>query len=56
MGYDLDKKLVIGISSRALFNLEEENKIFEEHGLDAYYKYQIENEDNVIQKERDFDW
>lgn len=50
MGYDLDKKLVIGISSRALFNLEEENKIFEEHGLDAYYKYQIENEDNVIQK------
>lgn len=50
MGYDLDKKLVIGISSRALFNLEEENKIFEQHGLDAYYKYQIENEDKLIQK------
>ncbi len=45
MGYDLNKKLVIAISSRALFNLEDENKIFEEKGLDEYYKYQIENED-----------
>ncbi|MBU3015706.1 5'-nucleotidase [Poseidonibacter lekithochrous] len=48
MGYDLNKKLVIAISSRALFNLEEENKIFEEKGLDDYYKYQIENEDIQI--------
>ena len=29
MPYDLSKPLVIGISSRALFNLEQENKIFE---------------------------
>lgn len=50
MGYDLDKKLVIAISSRALFNLEEENKIFEEIGLDAYYKHQIENEDVLLEK------
>lgn len=50
MAYDLDKKLVIAISSRALFNLEEENKIFEEIGLDAYYKYQIENEDKLLEK------
>jgi len=50
LGYDLNKKLVIAISSRALFNLEEENKIFEEKGLDDYYKYQIENEDSLIQK------
>ncbi|MAD41783.1 MAG: 5'-nucleotidase [Arcobacter sp.] len=48
MGYDLNKKLVIAISSRALFNLEDENKIFEEKGLDDYYKYQIENEDIQI--------
>ena len=27
MPYDLSKPLVIGISSRALFNLEQENKI-----------------------------
>ena len=32
MSYDLSKPLVIGISSRALFNLEQENKIFEEEG------------------------
>lgn len=50
MAYDLKNKLVIGISSRALFDLEAENKIFEEHGLDAYYKYQIENENNVPKK------
>tara|TARA_B100001063_G_scaffold111775_1_gene104322 strand:+ start:2288 stop:3202 length:915 start_codon:yes stop_codon:yes gene_type:complete len=48
VGYDLNKKLVIAISSRALFNLEDENKIFEEKGLDDYYKYQIENEDIQI--------
>lgn len=50
MGYDLDKKLVIAISSRALFNLEEENEIFEEMGIAAYYKYQIENEDKLLEK------
>lgn len=50
MGYDLNKKLVIAISSRALFNLEDENKIFEEKGLDDYYKYQIENEDRQIEQ------
>jgi len=50
VGYDLNKKLVIAISSRALFNLEDENKIFEEKGLNDYYKYQIENEDKQIEK------
>lgn len=50
MGYDLNKKLVIAISSRALFNLEDENKIFEEKGIDEYYKYQIENEDLLPKK------
>jgi 5'-nucleotidase len=50
LGYDLNKKLVIAISSRALFNLEEENKIFEEKGLNDYYKYQIENEDSLLEK------
>lgn len=50
MGYDLDKKLVIAISSRALFNLEEENKIFEKSGLDEYYKYQIEHEEETLKK------
>jgi len=50
LGYDLEKKLVIAISSRALFNLEDENKIFEDKGVDEYYKHQIENEDVLIDK------
>ena len=49
MPYDLSKPLVIGISSRALFDLEEENRIYEEEGLDPYIKYQIENEKKVLQ-------
>jgi len=50
LGYDLEKKLVIAISSRALFNLDDENEIFEKKGLDEYYKHQIEKEDDIIQK------
>jgi len=32
MAYNLKDKLVVGVSSRALSELEEENKIFEEKG------------------------
>jgi 5'-nucleotidase len=37
--------LVIGISSRALFDLRESHELFESSGLEAYSKYQVENED-----------
>ena len=50
MAYNLNNKLVIAISSRALFDLEEENQIFEKDGLEAYYKYQLENEDKALKK------
>ena len=50
MAYNLNDKLVIAISSRALFDLEEENQIFEKDGLDSYYKYQLENEDKSLKK------
>ena len=50
MPYTLDDKLVVAVSSRALFELEEENRIFEEKGLDAYYKYQLENENKLLEK------
>ena len=49
MGYDLTKPLVIGISSRALFNLEEENRIFEKHGLRAYVEYEKTHETEPLQ-------
>lgn len=48
MAYDLSAPLVIGISSRALFNLEDENAVFEEHGLKAYADYQREHEKDVL--------
>ncbi len=48
MALSLDDKLVIGVSSRALFDLEEENKIYEEQGLEAYSKYQAEHEDDIL--------
>ena len=41
---------MIGISSRALFNLEEENRIFEEEGLAAYENYQIAHEKDILPK------
>ena len=44
-----DKKLVVAISSRALFNLEESHRVFIEEGLEAYRKYQIKNEDNTLE-------
>jgi len=50
MGYNLKDKLVVGVSSRALFDLEEENKIFTEKGLDEYYNYSIENENKALNK------
>ena len=48
MAYDLTQPLVIAISSRALFDLEEANQVFEDHGLDAYIKYQREREKEVL--------
>ena len=42
------KKLVISISSRALFDLSDSHKVFEEQGLAAYSKYQIEHESELL--------
>ncbi len=50
MAYDLTQPLVIGISSRALFDLEEENRIFEERGLHDYVQYQMDNENVILKK------
>jgi len=46
---DLSETLVIGISSRALFDLERENRIFEEEGLSAYTDFQKDNEARVLE-------
>ena len=50
MPYDLTNPLVIGISSRALFDLEQENNIFVEHGPAEYEKYQVTHETEILKK------
>lgn len=48
MAVTLDNKLVVGISSRALFDLEYENTIYEEQGLQAYLEYQRNHEQDIL--------
>jgi len=50
MPYDLHDKLVIAISSRALFDLEHENTIYDKDGLEEYTKYQVQHENEILQK------
>ncbi len=48
MALNLEGKLVVGISSRALFDLEEENSIYQNEGLRAYSDYQIAHERDIL--------
>ena len=48
MAESLENCLVVAISSRALFDLEEGHRIFTAQGLEAYARYQIEHEDKVL--------
>ena len=45
MPYSVEGKLVVAISSRALFDFEEENRVFETDGEPAYIKLQFERLD-----------
>lgn len=42
------RRLVVGISSRALFDLDESHRIFEQEGKEAYCRFQIEHEDDIL--------
>src|SRR4051812_26323256 len=48
MPVDLSNSLVVGISSRALFDLDYENAIYDREGLDAYVKYQLQNAEEPL--------
>lgn len=50
MGFLIKNKLVVAVSSRALFNLEEANTVFEKKGESAYRKYQAKNRDVLLEK------
>jgi 5'-nucleotidase len=50
MATNLSELLVIGVSSRALFDLEEENAIFETEGIEGYRRYQEQHEATLLDK------
>ena len=50
MAYPIERKLVIAVSSSALFDLSDSNAVFVEKGQKAYKKYQESNLDNILSK------
>ncbi|QWF71590.1 5'-nucleotidase [Methylomonas paludis] len=44
----LQQKLIVAISSRALFNLDASHHIFETQGMEAFCRYQIEHENEIL--------
>ncbi|CAA9890840.1 5'-nucleotidase [Candidatus Methylobacter favarea] len=43
------QKLVVAVSSRALFNLDDSHAIFEAKGKEAFCRYQIDHEDEILE-------
>jgi len=50
MAYPIEKKLVVAVSSRAVFDLEEANRIFDTKGTEAYRDYQMGRLDDPLPK------
>jgi 5'-nucleotidase len=48
MSETLEHQLVVAISSRALFDLEDSHRVFVEQGLEAYSRYQIGHENDLL--------
>ena len=49
MAYSLENRLVIGIASSALFDLDESDRVFREQGEQVYREFQEENLDNPLE-------
>lgn len=49
MSNETKNRLVIAISSRALFNLDESHQVYQEEGLQAYSQYQVDREDEPLE-------
>ena len=56
MAYDLKNRLVIGLSSSALFDLSESDKVFRDKGEKFYRLYQRQKQDEVLEKGRAFNF
>ena len=47
---DSTKPLTVAISSTALFDLSASDDLYTEQGLEAYRRYQIDQEDTVLER------
>ena len=45
-----DKVLTVALYSPALFDLSESDKLYQEQGLEAYRRYQIAEEDTILER------
>lgn len=50
MSYPIEKKLVVAVSSTALFDFEFEHSLFRTEGVEAFRQYQLENRDVLPNK------
>lgn len=50
MPYPIERKLVVAVSSSALFDLSESHKVFDEEGPKAYKEFQEKNLNKVLEK------
>jgi len=50
MPYPIEQKLVVGVSTTALFNLEEADRLYHQDGIEAYKKYQESNKKLILEK------
>jgi len=50
MPYPIEKKLVVAVSTNALFNLENEDNIFKLDGLEAFKLYQEQNKSKILER------
>ena len=49
MAAQIDDRLIVAISSRALFDLSESHAVYEAGGVEAYQRHQIDHEDDLLQ-------
>lgn len=49
MAKGMGDKLVLAISSRALFDLSESHKVYLAEGVETYRQYQIEHEEEILE-------
>lgn len=50
MAFPIEQKLVVCVTSSALFDMTESNRVFQDQGVESYQRYQEANIDNPLDK------